>query len=171
MKRSMEIGGSETLDNNTAAIRFLEEHHLSYSVWEYPENGPVAAVEVAAYFGLGDSANRLFKTLVTSDHKGGYYVFCLPGEKRLDLKKAAALVGVKNMQMLRPDVFEELTGYVHGGCSPLGMKTKLPTIVDQSAFDWDTIYISGGRVGLMAEIDPAILETVVDAKFEDITKE
>lgn len=159
------------MDNNTAAIKFLEEHNLSYSTREYPENGPVAAVEVAAYFGFGDSADRLFKTLVTSDHKGGYYVFCLPGEKRLDLKKAAALVGVKNLQMLKPDVFEELTGYVHGGCSPLGMKTKLPTIVDKSALDWDTIYLSGGRVGLLLEIAPQILETMVDARFESVTKE
>ncbi len=157
--------------NQTGAIRYLNENNIPYSFREYPEDGPVAAVEVAEYFGFGDSADRLFKTLVTSDHKGGYYVFCLPGAKRLDLKKAAALVGVKNLQMLKPEVFEELTGYVHGGCSPLGMKTKLPTIVDESALSWDTIYLSGGRVGLLIDIAPDVLREHLDARFENITKE
>lgn len=157
--------------NQTGAIRYMNENNIPYSFREYPEDGPVAAVEVAEYFGFGDSADRLFKTLVTSDHKGGYYVFCLPGAKRLDLKKAAALVGVKNLQMLKPEVFEELTGYVHGGCSPLGMKTKLPTIVDESALSWDTIYLSGGRVGLLIDIAPDVLREHLDARFENITKE
>ncbi len=157
------------MDHNTGAIKVLSENHIPYSIREYPENGPVAAVDVAAYF--GDTADRLFKTLVTTDRKGGYYVFCLPGEKRLDLKKAAAVVGVKNLQMLKPDVFEELTGYVHGGCSPLGMKTLLPTIVHQSAQSWDSIFLSGGRIGLLLDLDPNVLKTLVDAKFEDITKE
>ncbi len=155
----------------TSAIAYLKAQNIPYTTREYPENGPVAAVEVAEYFGFGDSADRLFKTLVTSDHKGGYYVFCLPGAKKLDLKKAAALVGVKNLQMLRPDVFEELTGYVHGGCSPLGMKTKLPTIVDDSALAWDTIYLSGGKVGLLLEVAPSVLKEHVNARFESITKD
>ncbi len=157
------------MDNNTSAIKVLNDNNISYSIREYPENGPVAAVDVAAYF--GDTADRLFKTLVTTDHKGGYYVFCLPGEKRLDLKKAAALVGAKNLQMLKPDTFHDLTGYVHGGCSPLGMKTLLPTIVDASALKWDSIFLSGGRIGLIIDIDPKILTTLVDAKFEDISKD
>lgn len=157
------------MDNNTSAIKVLNDNNISYSIREYPENGPVAAVDVAAYF--GDTADRLFKTLVTTDHKGGYYVFCLPGEKRLDLKKAAALVGVKNLQMLKPDTFQELTGYVHGGCSPLGMKTLLPTIVDASALKWDSIFLSGGKIGLIIDIDPKILTTLLDAKFDDISKD
>ncbi len=159
------------MSNDTKAIQYMNENKISYSTMKYPEDGPVAAVEVAAYFGFGDSADRLFKTLVTSDHKGGYYVFCLPGQKRLDLKKAAALVGVKNLQMLKSDVFEELTGYVHGGCSPFGMKTQLPTIVDASALQWDSIYLSGGRVGLLINVAPKTLESALNAKFEDISKE
>lgn len=157
--------------NRTKAVEYLDENKIQYSIMEYPENGPVAAVEVAQYFGFGESADRLFKTLVTSDHKDGYYVFCLPGTKRLDLKKAAALVGAKNLQMLKPETFEELTGYVHGGCSPLGMKTKLPTFVDKSALDWETIYLSGGRIGLIVDIAPKVLEEHLDAKFVEITKE
>lgn len=159
------------MTHTTNAISVLQENNIPYSIMEYPDNGPVAAVDVAKHFGFGDNADRLFKTLVTTDHKGGYYVFCLPSEKRLDLKKAAAFVGVKNLQMLKPDVFEELTGYVHGGCSPLGMKTLLPTIIDTSAQKWDTIYVSGGRVGLLLEIAPHVLEQMVSAQYTDIVKE
>ncbi len=154
----------------TNAIRYMNENNIPYKTMEYPENGPVAAIEVAEYFGFGDSADRLFKTLVTSDHKGGYYVFCLHGSQKLDLKKAASLVGAKNLKMVSPDIFEELTGYVHGGCSPLGMRTKLPTIVDTSALEWDSIYLSGGRVGLIIDINPKILSSEVNARFENITK-
>lgn len=159
------------MDNNTSAIKLLDENNVTYSMMEYPEDGPVAAVDVAKYFGFGDSARRLFKTLVTTDRKGGYYVFCLPGEKKLDLKKAAAFVGVSNLQMLKPDVFEELTGYVHGGCSPLGMRRELPTVVDASAREWETIYVSGGRVGLLIQIAPKILEEMVGANYADIAKD
>lgn len=115
----------DTMKETTSAIKLLEQENIPYTLHSYPtENGPVAAVDVAAYFGY--APERLFKTLVTSDHKGGYYVFCLPAEKRMDLKKAASVVGVKNLQMLKPEIFEELTGYTHGGCSPFGLRTKLP---------------------------------------------
>lgn len=154
----------------TAAIQYLKEENLPFRTMEYPEDGPVAATEVAAYFGFGESADRLFKTLVTTDHKGHYYVFALPAPKRLDLKKAAALVGVKNLQMLKPDVFEALTGYTHGGCSPFGMKTQLPTVVDSSALAWDSIYLSGGKIGLLIDVAPALLADQLSARFEEITK-
>lgn len=156
---------------NTAAISFLEKNGIPYSTMEYPENGPVAAKEVAAYFNLGDETDRLFKTLVTSDRKGGYYVFCLPVEKKLDLKKAASLVGAKNLQMVEPEVFQTLTGYTHGGCSPFGMRTELPTIVDHSAVNWETIYLSGGRIGLLIAVSPDVLTHTVNARFESISKE
>ena len=156
--------------SDTAAVRYLKEENLPFQTMVYPEDGPVAAVDVAAYFGFGDSTERLFKTLVTSDHKGGYYVFAVPAPKLLDLKKCAKLVGVRNLQMLKPDVFEELTGYTHGGCSPFGMKTKLPTIVDASALEWETIYLSGGRIGLLIDVAPELLREKLDARFEDLCK-
>ncbi len=156
--------------SDTAAVRYLKEENPPFKTMEYLKDGPVAAVDVAAYFGFGDSTERLFKTLVTSDHKGGYYVFAVPAPKRLDLKKCAKLVGVKNLQMLKLDVFEDLTGYTHGGCSPFGMRTKLPTFVDASALNRDTIYLSGGRIGLLIDVAPGLLKDKLDARFEDLCK-
>lgn len=158
------------MKDTTSAIQLLEREGVAYKLYSYPtENGPVAAMDVAAYFGY--SPERLFKTLVTSDHKGGYYVFCLPAEKRMDLKKAASVVGVKNLQMLKPEIFEELTGYTHGGCSPFGLRTELPVYVDQDARNWETIYVSGGRVGCLLEVQPSVLESLVGAQFAAFTKE
>ena len=152
----------------TNAMRILDREKMDYTVREYPQNGPVAAVDVAAY--LGQPADRLFKTLVTTDNNHGYYVFCLPGDHELDLKKGAAIVGAKKIEMLKQKDLQKLTGYIHGGCSPVGMKKLFPTVVDTSALDWETIYVSGGKIGLQMEIDPRILETVVGAKYDSITK-
>ncbi len=152
----------------TNAMRILDREKMDYTVREYPQNGPVAAVDVAAY--LGQPADRLFKTLVTTDNNHGYYVFCLPGDHELDLKKGAAIVGAKKIEMLKQKDLQKLTGYIHGGCSPVGMKKLFPTVVDTSALQWETIYVSGGKIGLQMEIDPRILETVVGAKYDSITK-
>ncbi len=146
------------MQNNvmTKAIEQLEEMRIPYQLHEYPTvNGPVAAADVAAY--LGFPAGQLVKTLVTTDHHGGYYVFCLPAAVRIDMKLAARAVGVKNLTMLAPEKFEELTGYVHGGCSPFGLKTQLPIFVEESVFGWDAIYLSGGRIGLTVEVAPQVL--------------
>ena len=155
--------------SKTNAMRILDREKVDYTIREYPLNGPVAAVDVAAYF--GQPANRLFKTLVTTDNNRGYYVFCLPGDHELDLKKGAALVGAKKIEMLKQKDLLGLTGYVHGGCSPVGMKKVFPTVVDESALEWETIYVSGGKIGMQVEIDPRSLEKLVDAKFASVTKE
>ncbi len=152
----------------TNAMRLLDKDKIHYTVREYPE-GPVAAVDVANYF--GQPADRLFKTLVTTDNNHGYYVFCLPGDHELDLKKAASLVGAKKIEMLKQKELLKLTGYIHGGCSPIGMKKLFPTVVDVRALDWDTIYVSGGKIGLQIELDPRALEQVIHATFAAVTKE
>ena len=154
--------------SKTNAMRILDREKVAYTIREYPENGPIAAVDVANYF--GQPADRLFKTLVTTDNNHGYYVFCLPGSGELDLKKGAAIVGAKKIEMLKQKDLQKLTGYIHGGCSPIGMKKLFPTVVDTSAMNWETIYVSGGKIGLQVEIDPRCLEKVVNAKFESITK-
>lgn len=151
----------------TNAMRLLDRDKIKYTVREYPE-GPVAAVDVAKYF--GQPADRLFKTLVTTDNNHGYYVFCLPGDHELDLKKAASIVGAKKIEMLKQKDLLKLTGYIHGGCSPIGMKKLFPTVVDVSALDWETIYVSGGKIGLQIEIAPRVLEQAVHATFEQVTK-
>lgn len=153
--------------SKTNAMRLLDKEKIDYTVREYPE-GPIAAVEVAEYF--NQPADRIFKTLVTTDGNHGYYVFCLPGDHELDLKKAASIMGVKKIEMLKQKDLQKLTGYIHGGCSPIGMKKLFPTVIDKSALDWETVYVSGGKIGLQIEIEPKILETLIGAKFENITK-
>ena len=153
----------------TNAMRILDRKKIEYIVREYPENGPVAAVDVAAYF--DQPADRLFKTLVTTDNNHGYFVFCLPGDNELDLKKGAKAAGVKKIEMLKQKDLFPLTGYIHGGCSPVGMKKIFPTFIDKSALDWDTIYVSGGKIGMQIEIDPRELSKFLDVKFEEITKQ
>ena len=156
--------------NQTSAIEALDKNHISYKLYEYPaENGPVSAMDVAAYMGF--STDRLFKTLVTTDHKGGYFVFCLPAEARIDMKKAAQLVGARKLTMLDPGMFEELTGYVHGGCSPFGLKTDLPICVEECAFSKESIYVSGGRIGLSVEISPQSLKDFLGASSGTFIKE
>lgn len=146
------------MEKTTAALVELDHYKIDYKIHEYPTvDGPVAAIDVANYMGF--SIERLFKTLVTTDHHGGYYVFCLPAANRIDMKKAAEIVNVKNLTMLQPEKFEELTGYIHGGCSPFGLKTKLPIYVEKSALAWKTIYISGGQIGLTVEVNP---QTIID---------
>ncbi len=153
--------------SKTNAMRMLDKAKMAYTIREYPENGPIAAVDVAKY--LGQPTDRLFKTLVTTDNNHGYFVFCLPGDHELDLKKAAAVVGAKKIEMLKQKDLLKLTGYIHGGCSPIGMKKLFPTVVDSSALDWDSIYVSGGKIGLQIEIDPRILENLIGARFDSVT--
>ena len=152
----------------TNAMRLLEQAKIPYTVREYPKDGPISAVDVAAY--LGQPTGRVFKTLVTTDHANGYYVFCLPGDKELDLKKGARLVGAKKIEMLKQKDLLGLTGYIHGGCSPVGMKKVFPTVVDESAKSFATIYVSAGKIGMQVELAPEALETLLDAQFAAITK-
>lgn len=154
--------------SKTNAMRMLDKAKIEYTVREYPQDGPVAAVDVANY--LGQPADRLFKTLVTTDNSQGYYVFCLPGDHELDLKKGASIVGAKKIEMLKQKDLQKLTGYIHGGCSPIGMKKLFPTVIDTSALDWETIYVSGGKIGMQIEVDPRALETLIHATFHTITK-
>ena len=141
------------MNEMTSALADLQQKNVAFKLHTYPtENGPVAAMDVAAYMNF--SPERLIKTLVTTDHHGGYFVFCLPAENRIDMKKAARLAGTKKLTMLDPDKFEALTGYVHGGCSPFGLKTPLPIFVEEEALQWESVYISGGRIGLTVEVCP-----------------
>lgn len=154
--------------SKTNAMRILDKAKIEYTIREYPQDGPVAAVDVADY--LGQPTDRLFKTLVTTDNHQGYYVFCLPGDHELDLKKAASIVGAKKIEMLKQKDLQKLTGYIHGGCSPIGMKKLFETVIDSSALEWETIYVSGGKIGMQIEVDPRVLETLIHATFASITK-
>ena len=119
---------------------------------------------------LNLSESQIFKTLVTTDTKKGFFVFVLPSDEELDLKKAANVVGVKRIEMLKQKDLLPLTGYVHGGCSPIGMKKLFVTVMDVKALNFDTIVCSAGKVGVLMEINPRDIQSVIGASFESVTK-
>lgn len=121
----------------------LEQHKAAYRSYCYAGTGAVSGTEVAA--ALGENPDQVFKTLVTVSKSHKYYVFMLPVDKELDLKKAAAAVGEKAVDMLKSKELLPLTGYVHGGCSPIGMKKVFPTVIDASAQNFDAIIFSAGQ--------------------------
>lgn len=152
--------------DKTNALRLLDRARLAYTPHPYDsESG--SASETASL--LGVSPLRLFKTLVTVGADRAHYVFLVPAEAELDLKKAAARAGVKSLAMLPQKELLPLTGYVHGGCSPLGMKKQFPTFIDESAAAFPTVYCSAGRRGLMMELAPDDLLSAARASYADLT--
>ena len=131
-------------------------------------DGAIDAVSVARK--LGEPVEQVFKTLVTVSNNLDHFVFVIPAADELDLKKAAKTVGRKSIEMLPLKQLLPLTGYVHGGCSPVGMKKKLPTVIDETAQLFDHICVSAGCVGCNIAVDPETLAKYVDAEFADITK-
>lgn len=154
--------------NKTMVIKILESKKIDFKYYEY-ESSSLDAVSVAASLGLDKT--RVFKTLVTISSTNKHYVFMVPSFKELDLKKCAILLGEKSIDMIRQKDLEPLTGYVHGGCSPIGMKKCFLTFIDKSALLFDTIYYSGGRIGLQVETSVADLGKLVNLRIEEITKE
>ena len=142
----------------------LEREKVPYRLWEFPPDGTKAA----EYLGL--PPEMIFKTLVTTDTKDGYFVFCVPVNEELDLKKAANAAGVKRIEMLKQKELFPLTGYIHGGCSPVGMKKQFPTVLDSSAENQKSILVSAGHVGMLMEIAPSDLAKMVGAGTDNITK-
>ena len=152
----------------TNAMRALDRCGVPYSAHEYAadKDCPPSGTEVAAMLGL--DASSVFKTLVTEGKSLAHFVFVVPVESELDLKKAAAAVGEKSLTMLPQKKLLPLTGYVHGGCSPIGMKKQLVTVVDISAKDKDKIFFSAGRIGLQVEVSPADLPRALRFTYADI---
>ena len=118
---------------------------------------------------LGKAPERCFKTLVTVGKTGGHYVFMIPVAAELDLRKAASAAGEKSVAMLPQKELLPLTGYIHGGCSPIGMKKQFPTFADATIADGETVCFSGGRVGLQIETTLAVLQSVVPVTLADLT--
>ena len=152
----------------TNVMRILERQKIAYNHYCYEGTGAVSGIEVAA--ALGEDADRVFKTLVTVSKSRRYYVFMIPVAAELNLKKAAAAVGEKDVEMLKQKDLLPLTGYVHGGCSPIGMKKQFPTVIDETASLFDEIYVSGGRIGLQLCICPGDLAQAAEADFADLTE-
>lgn len=152
----------------TNAMRILDSSKLEYEIKEYSEKDGISGLEVAN--NLNEDPNTVFKTLVTYG-KDENYVFAVPVVSELDLKKAALSSKEKKIEMLPQKELFKKTGYVHGGCSPIGMKKQFQTFIDKSALDREYIYISGGKIGMQIKIKPQELTELIDAKFVDITKE
>lgn len=152
----------------TNPMRILDRAGISYQVHDYSASGKVAALDVAAE--IGEDPGRVFKTLVTQGRSDRYYVFVLPATKELDLKKAAASVGEKSVAMIPSKELQPVTGYIHGGCSPLGMRKQLRTVIDSSAAGDGRFYVSGGKVGLQIEMDFSDLSKVLDYRLADIVR-
>lgn len=152
----------------TNAMRLVEAAGVDYEEFEYDASLGISGTDVART--LNEDVNMVFKTLVTETNKGEHFVFIVPVAMELDLKKAAKAAGAKKVDMLKQRDLLPLTGYVHGGCSPIGMKTKLKTFIDASAMDKEYIYVSGGKVGLQIKLSPEDLVKLTDATAIDIVK-
>ena len=156
-------------NNKTNVMRVLEQHKIDYAAYNYGDGVTAAGgTEVAEL--LGKDPLNVFKTLVTVGKTGQHYVFVVPCCCELDLKKAAEAVGEKNIEMIKSKELLPLTGYVHGGCSPIGMKKLFPTVVDISARDCPKMLFSGGHIGYQVEVNPSDLEKVIPLKFADIVE-
>ncbi len=152
----------------TNAMRMLDRGKIPYTVHTYDNSdGKIDGPSVAAK--IGQDPKRVWKTLVTKGSSGGYFVFVLPVELDLDLKKAARAVGEKSVSMIRVDEINKVTGYIRGGCSPVGMKKLYPTVFDRRVEDLPTVVVSGGRIGTQIEVEPDALLKAVKAVTADIT--
>ena len=139
-------------NDKTNVMRILDQKKISYISHNYMNTGAVSGAEVAA--ALGENPDMVFKTLVTVGKSGANYVFVIPVEKELDLKKAARSVGEKSIEMIHQKELLPLTGYIHGGCSPIGMKKQFVTIVDKSAEPLERMIFSAGKVGYQVRDEP-----------------
>ena len=156
-------------EEKTNVMRTLDQKKIPYTAHSYDPDGPIDGVSVAQI--LGQPAEQVFKTLVTKAASGAYYVFDIPVAENLDLKKAAKAVGEKSVAMLPQKELLPLTGYVHGGCSPVGMKKLFPTVFHETAASLPVIMVSAGKLGHQIACDPKALLALVRADTADIITE
>ena len=153
-------------EEKTNVMRLLEKGKVQYVSHNYENTGAVSGMEVAT--ALGQDPDMAFKTLVTVGKTKNHYVFLVPVSRELDLKKAAKSVGEKNIEMIPQKELLPLTGYVHGGCSPIGMKKWFRTVIDASAANFDTILFSGGKIGMQVQTSLEELKKVLTFELHDI---
>ena len=156
-------------EEKTSVMRVLEQKNISYTAHTYEHEEGVAVDGVTVARQLGQDPECVFKTLVARGASKGIYVFCIPVADNLDLKKAAKAVGEKAIEMIAVKEINALTGYVRGGCSPVGMKKQYPTVFHETAEIVDTIMVSAGKIGYQVELAPAALMELVGASLADIT--
>lgn len=154
-------------EEKTNVMRLLEQKKIDHKSYNYVDTGVVSGMEVAEV--LGQNPDQVFKTLVTVGKSKEHYVFVIPVNRELDLKKAAHSVKEKNIEMLKSKELLPLTGYIHGGCSPIGMKKTFCTVIDKSAEQFETIVFSGGKIGYQVEMRLADLGKVIRYTLDKVT--
>ena len=150
----------------TNAMRFLEKNKIEYTMQFYECEEFIDGITCAE--ALGQPIDETFKTLVAHGKSGGYYCFLLPVAEELDLKKSAKSVREKSVELIHVKDINKITGYVRGGCTPIGMKKQFPTVIHKSAENLPLFWISGGRIGTQIHLSPVKLAESINAKFEDI---
>ena len=153
-------------EEKTNVMRILDQKKINYVSHCYADTDAISGIEVAIV--LKQNPDQVFKTLVTIGNSNSYYVFLVPVNRELDLKKAAKAVGEKSISMIKSKDLLPLTGYIHGGCSPIGMKKSFKTVIDASAVDFGTIIFSGGKIGYQVELSLADLKQVIRFDCKDI---
>lgn len=156
------------MHDKTNVMRILDKQKINYISHYYDDSDNIAGMDVAKY--LNENPEQVFKTLVTRGNNNIYYVFVVPVNKELDLKKAAKAVNEKSIEMIKQKELLPLTGYIHGGCSPIGMKKYFKTVIDITSRNFNTIYISAGKIGAQVEVKLEDIAKIIRIELSDITK-
>ncbi|MEE1038105.1 MAG: Cys-tRNA(Pro) deacylase [Eubacterium sp.] len=159
---------SKKKEEKTNVMRILDQKKINYKSYCYANTDAISGIDVAHV--MNQDPAQVFKTLVTRGKSGSNYVFVIPCDKELDLKKAASAANEKSIEMIKSKELLGLTGYIHGGCSPIGMKKIFPTYLDSSSLNFDTIIFSAGKIGYQVEVDPEdIYDKVIRFAVADLT--
>ncbi|MGN9162629.1 Cys-tRNA(Pro) deacylase [Clostridium sulfidigenes] len=154
-------------NTKTNVMRILDNSNINYNIYTYEaKDSAVDGISVANKIGV--AVEKVFKTLVTKGHSGDFYVFVVPVAKELNLKAAAKCVGEKSVEMIKVSDMLKITGYIRGGCSPIGMKKNYNTVIDDSSLNLDKIIVSGGKIGFQVEVSPKDLIQLINAETSPI---
>lgn len=154
------------MEEKTNVMRILDKNKITYNKYFYGDSDAISGVEVAEY--LHEDKNKVFKTLVTIGTSKQYYVFVIPVAEELNLKKAAKVVGEKKIEMIKSKELLPVTGYIHGGCSPIGMKKQFKTVFNDTAKNYDTIIFSAGKIGYQVEMSLEDLAKIIKYELADL---
>lgn len=158
---------SKKHEDKTNVMRILEQKKIDYKHYCYKDSDAISGIDVAHT--LSQNPAQVFKTLVTRGKTGNYYVFVIPCDRELNLKKAAKAASEKSIEMIKSKELLPLTGYIHGGCSPIGMKKYFATFIDDSAKNFDTIIYSAGKIGYQVETTTDDLKKIIRFDFASLT--
>ena len=160
---------AKSAETKTNVMRILDQKKIPYTPHSYEHDEGMAVDGISVAERLGENPEQVFKTLVTKGASGAYYVFDIPVAETLHLKNAAKSVREKSVELVPVSEIQALTGYIRGGCSPIGMKKQFRTVIDESAMDYETIIVSGGKIGTQVELSPQELVRLLRAETAALT--